>query len=58
MEAVGAPFCLRTSSQSQGIQLALKTGNSEDQRPPVEIYHVLLDMKTLMILSRKPEDSA
>lgn len=56
MEALGAPSCWRTSNQ--GIVLAFKTENSEEQRPPVEIYQVSLDMKMLMILSGKAEDSA
>lgn len=55
MEATSAPCYWRASSQSQGIERALKTENSEEQRPPVEICGVSLDMKTSMMLSRKPE---
>jgi len=36
--------------------LALKAENSEEQRHPVEIYQVSLDMKMVKVLSRKPED--
>lgn len=58
MEAVRAPSCGRSLSQSQGIVLASKPENSEVWRPSVGIYQVSLDMKVLMILSRKPEGSA
>lgn len=60
MEAVRAPSCGRSLSQSQGIVLASKPENSEvwRPRPSVGIYQVSLDMKVLMILSRKPEGPA